>query len=1142
MSQEIYRIYFGLRDGRELHADIPVINGENGARGTSILKVTTAPSSYKTAVGGFTPTYRISLSTVLSQAKVSEVLIGDTVMYSYYHYPVGYVDTSYVYLDTRNSIRGATGAAGADGTNGADGADGADGYTPVKGKDYWTPEDQENIIKQVVEALGYLICGKVDSDNRIVLSGDLDAGTYIVSYKHEDGTLTDIGTIVKDGADSIYDLNLIWREGVGINASKGGANAASHCAITDFIVVEPDAEYTLVQDGSLRPGESKHVYIRCYDDSGNYIGTTEDILDNSSNSTLITYLENTAMFRLSCEDNKTADGTLFKPALSVTTTKLSTASAVPYEFTFGVNLDKTTGAESASANYAASGFIEVDANQYDYKLFTVDASTPMNVNCFDANKNQIAYLAYVLPEGGAEGTQASADLELPAGTAFIRFRFYHGATEATANAYINKASDVSLVRYSKNGVSTEANLITISIDTDGSIFNGKGWMENKRLNSSGAVADVGSYGYTGVTGFIPISDGDVLTTSANMILQGGSAQQAVCFYDANKTFITRLQYVQDRGDFAYDLFTVNSDYSFSYRHDDSYGEVENAAYVRFCFAGITDGAVITKNGGNSSTSYTNVIPLSTDVNGNPYNGGLGYREGYRYSSSGGGDVVGSGLYTTGYIKCKDTDTLYFKNVGMNKDAGVANGCHMYTFDTLSATSIAMADAPNMTQYHAAQWDASGNIVSVRLTNNPQGADIWARFNTTYLGPDSIITINQPITNADSDSGYTNLIDTVGYADGMRMSATTGLPKEQAGCVATGYIPITAVGDVIRTSGVNFDDASAANNYGWCYLCVYDADKNFLGHTGLTSGTNHIQNVQSVGSPTGDVTITVNNGATVPGYIRLSGVGSGANLIVTKNEEITNTPEAFEVTLNWQHGYSLQNSIGNQNFGSPNAQEAYSITDIIPLEDGYAYTVYGKGLTSGVSCYTQWYTSNGGYMGTGGSASNGGGWSTSTTGDASFVLNPPDGVGAFRLQSYQNGHPEYLSAVSIEATPDSTKDYNRSIPLTWHEGDKLSKTDGSVEATGTYYNASDFIPVENKTYSLHQSVSAGVSTTSLIFFDSNKNFVSYVANVFDNSDSVEKLEYEFTPPANAAYLKLRQWTASAGTHTWTWKCVWLLESE
>ncbi|MBR3610049.1 MAG: collagen-like protein [Oscillospiraceae bacterium] len=86
--------------------------GANGERGTGILKITTAPSSYTTATGGFTPTYRIALSTVLTQAKAEKVLAGDTIAYSYYQYPVGYVDSSYVYLGARNSIRGATGATG----------------------------------------------------------------------------------------------------------------------------------------------------------------------------------------------------------------------------------------------------------------------------------------------------------------------------------------------------------------------------------------------------------------------------------------------------------------------------------------------------------------------------------------------------------------------------------------------------------------------------------------------------------------------------------------------------------------------------------------------------------------------------------------------------------------------------------------------------------------------------------------------------------------------------------------------------------------------------------------------------------------------------------------------------------------------
>ena len=115
--------------------------GATGPRGTGILNTTTGPSSYTTTTGGFTPTYRIALSTVKSQAGVSEVLVGDQIRYSYYLYPVGYVDSSYVYCEARQNIRGSTGAAGAAGT------------TPVRGTDYWTEEDKAEIKGYVDEAI-----------------------------------------------------------------------------------------------------------------------------------------------------------------------------------------------------------------------------------------------------------------------------------------------------------------------------------------------------------------------------------------------------------------------------------------------------------------------------------------------------------------------------------------------------------------------------------------------------------------------------------------------------------------------------------------------------------------------------------------------------------------------------------------------------------------------------------------------------------------------------------------------------------------------------------------------------------------------------------------------------------------------------
>ena len=86
-------------------------DGEDGVRGKSMLRITTAPTAYTTETGGFTPAYRIALSTVLSQSGATEVMVGDTILRNYYTYPVGYVDASYVYIGKYASIRGSAGSS-----------------------------------------------------------------------------------------------------------------------------------------------------------------------------------------------------------------------------------------------------------------------------------------------------------------------------------------------------------------------------------------------------------------------------------------------------------------------------------------------------------------------------------------------------------------------------------------------------------------------------------------------------------------------------------------------------------------------------------------------------------------------------------------------------------------------------------------------------------------------------------------------------------------------------------------------------------------------------------------------------------------------------------------------------------------------
>ena len=98
------------------------IAGQTGERGTGLLKVSTAPSSYTTAIGDYTPKYRIALDTVIAESGAEKVLVGDVIEQSYYHYVIDYLDDTYAYSSvTRTSIRGATGATGARGATGAQG-------------------------------------------------------------------------------------------------------------------------------------------------------------------------------------------------------------------------------------------------------------------------------------------------------------------------------------------------------------------------------------------------------------------------------------------------------------------------------------------------------------------------------------------------------------------------------------------------------------------------------------------------------------------------------------------------------------------------------------------------------------------------------------------------------------------------------------------------------------------------------------------------------------------------------------------------------------------------------------------------------------------------------------------------------------
>lgn len=138
----------------------------------------------------------------------------------------------------------------------------------------------------------------------------------------------------------------------------------------------------------------------------------------------------------------------------------------------------------------------------------------------------------------------------------------------------------------------------------------------------------------------------------------------------------------------------------------------------------------------------------------------------------------------------------------------------------------------------------------------------------------------------------------GYIDGYRLGSSGSL-SSQADTVTTGFIKCKST-DVIRMYGCDFKPP-VVNQY--CYLAFYDQSFTLLGsincyvQTANASGYNNVARGNVSRAVETQTLPTVNNGVTTfdhytfnadadkVAYFRVNGIGSGANMVVTVNEEI-----------------------------------------------------------------------------------------------------------------------------------------------------------------------------------------------------------------------------------------------------------------
>lgn len=261
----------------------------------------------------------------------------------------------------KNGSKGSTGATGATGPAGSDATVtsanivSALGYTPANAETVSQLSEaidaigtQEEIVQQVIAALGTPVFGTVDADNNIVLTGELAEGTYTIKYEDADGEQTTIGTLTTTAAPTYtnvlplaiasdgtpYNGGQGWKSGTRLNSSGAeSTSSATEIEVTGFIPVKNGDTIYLSGITMNNDTYASQTYMWLYDSSftkmdGRYrlfSQYADDVMsdhqasgyidmDDSGNITKLTVqnnvfytgatladLANTAYLRISCE-------------------------------------------------------------------------------------------------------------------------------------------------------------------------------------------------------------------------------------------------------------------------------------------------------------------------------------------------------------------------------------------------------------------------------------------------------------------------------------------------------------------------------------------------------------------------------------------------------------------------------------------------------------------------------------------------------------------------------------------------------------------------------------------------------------------------------------------------------------------------
>jgi hypothetical protein len=151
-----------------------------------------------------------------------------------------------------------------------------------------------------------------------------------------------------------------------------------------------------------------------------------------------------------------------------------------------------------------------------------------------------------------------------------------------------------------------------------------------------------------------------------------------------------------------------------------------------------------------SVTYVNQIPLSLDADGTSIYNGIGYKTGYRLSSSN-NEVAAAGMCVTGFIPCKPNDVIRIKNVTISGS--------QTPYGLLLKGLFVNVTGKIAKSYAAADMVADSNGI-ITLTAPSTSTIQYFRLSCGVIDDSSIITINEEITDVKNYTITQNLTNII----------------------------------------------------------------------------------------------------------------------------------------------------------------------------------------------------------------------------------------------------------------------------------------------------------------------------------------------------------------------------------------------